>query len=986
MTVSNIGGSSTSGAVTVTDTFPAGINLPQSFVTVGWSCAVSGQTVICSRSDTIGSGSSYPVITVPVTLGANAGASLSDTATVAGGGEFNLTNDSSISILTVTQIPDLTLTLSHNGTFSQGASGTYMIVPKNVGGAASTGSVTISDPIPAGLTFTGALGSNWTCNSPPASVVSCTSLNPIAAGANGSSIAVNVTVDPAALSSVSNTATIGGGETNIANDSATDVAPITGVPDLTISMTNSGGFVQGGPGAFMLQVKNIGAGTSGGAVTVSDTFPAGVTPDSGAAHGTDWACTVAAQTVNCTTSDVLIAGASYAPITVPVHLTNNASLAFSNSAIVSGGGETNLSNDTATNNVTGAQGPDLAITMAVSSGAVQGQTATYTIGNQNVGGSPTYGVVTVTDTFPTGITPQTATGSLWTCSTAGQTVTCTRSDALVPGGTYSTISVLTNIADTAAAALSDISTVSGGGDVNPANNTATAQLNITSASDMTLAISSNGNFVQGGNATYTVIASNIGGLSTSGAVSFTDTIPSGATATAATGTGWTCAILGQLVSCSRSDMLAGGSSYQPVTIFVTLANNAPASLTDHGVVSGGGELNISNDSANNVVTVAATPDLTLTKTHTGSFTQASPGIYFLTVANSAGAMTTAAITVTDTLPSGLTAVSATGAGWTCSIAAQAVTCTRSDSLAGNASFSPISITVSAGPKVAGIITNTATVSGGGELNTANDQAQDVATIARTADLTLTKQHSGTLLRGGLVTYSLVATNISGAATDGSLVTVSDTFPNGLTPVSAQGAGWSCNIAGQTVTCGRKDILAGQSAYPAVTLTGNIALTAAGTITNIATVSGGGDLNPANNQAQDSAATIGNSDLSLTATQSPAFRQNGSAAYFLNVSNVGQAPTNGMLVTVVDTLPPGITPVTMSGLSWTCSIARQTVTCTRTDALAPGASYQTITLGVNVSSNAGATVTNSAVVSGGWRYQFAEQYSDSAGDDSAGALP
>lgn len=960
----NVGGAPTAGTVTVSDTFPAGITpaLPNS---TDWHCTVTGQALTCNRSDPLGTGASYSVIAVPVTLAGNATATITDTATVAGGGEVNLTNDSSSSTISVTQIPDLTLTLSHNGAFSQGAPGSYTIVPKNIGGASSAGPVTISDTLPTGVTYVSATGSSWSCNSPPSSTVSCTASTLIGAGASGPPITLNVNVDPAAPTSISDTATVAGGnEINLTNDTATDVTVITGLPDLTMSMTNSGGFVQGGAGNFNLHITNVGGAASAGLVTVSDNFPVGVTPDSGAAAGTSWTCAVAGQTVTCTNGNGLNAGSSYADISVPVHLTNTAPLSFSNTGHVGGGGETNTTNDTATNTVTGVPGPDLNITLAVSTGASQGQPVTYTISDQNVGGSATNGTVTVTDIFPTGVTPVSATGTLWTCNLSGQSVTCTRPDALAPGGSFPPITVAANIANTAPASISDTATVLGGSDVNPGNNTATVSTNVASSPDMTVGISDGGGFAQGGHGTYTVTANNIGGTSSNGRVSFVDTVPSGATATSAAGPGWTCIISGQLVSCNRSDALASGSSYAPVIIAITLALNAPASLTDTAVVTGGGETNINNDSATDVVTVAGIPDLTLAKTHSGGFTATSPGVYRLIVSNAGSTATTAPITVTDPLPAGLTAVSATGTGWTCSIVAQTTTCTSADVLAPGASSNAISIDVSLTAGFSGTITNTATVAGGGERNVANDQAQDVTTVAPAADLTITKQHTGILLLGSTVSYSILVSNVSSSATDGSTVRVVDTFPNGLTPVSAQGAGWSCNIAGLIVTCSRNDRLAGQASYPLIAVVGTIASNAPVSVTNNATVSGGGDVTPANNQAQDAGSTVGKSDLSLTATQSPVFRKGASASYYFNVSNVGQAPTDGTHVTVTDTLPPGLTPVASSGTSWTCGISGQTVTCTRTDVLSAGASYPSITIAVNVLLSAGSTLTNSAVVGGG----------------------
>ena len=69
-----------------------------------------------------------------------------------------------------------------------------------------------------------------------------------------------------------------------------------------------------------------------------------------------------------------------------------------------------------------------------------------------------------------------------------------------------------------------------------------------------------------------------------------DTLPGGLTATGLTGTGWTCT-LGD-VSCTRSDALAAGASYPAITLTVNVAANAPIS-TNTATVSGGGDVNSS---------------------------------------------------------------------------------------------------------------------------------------------------------------------------------------------------------------------------------------------------------------------------------------------------------------------------------------------------------------------------------------------------------
>jgi hypothetical protein len=58
-----------------------------------------------------------------------------------------------------------------------------------------------------------------------------------------------------------------------------------------------------------------------------------------------------------------------------------------------------------------------------------------------------------------------------------------------------------------------------------------------------------------------------------------------------------------------------------------------------------------------------------------------------------------------------------------------LTCTRNDALAAAASYSTVTVTVNVASNAPASVTNTATVSGGGQTNTANDTATDVTSIA-----------------------------------------------------------------------------------------------------------------------------------------------------------------------------------------------------------------------------------------------------------------
>ena len=151
-----------------------------------------------------------------------------------------------------------------------------------------------------------------------------------------------------------------------------------------------------------------------------------------------------------------------------------------NTAVVSGGGDPNTGNNTATDPTvitSPVVGPDLTLTKAQSEGVVvAGQPITFTIRVMNVGSGPTTGQVTVTEAPPPGLTITALSGSGWGCIVA--TRTCLRTDALAPGASYPDITVTANTAPDATGTLANRAIVSGGGDTNPGNGTATSPIEI----------------------------------------------------------------------------------------------------------------------------------------------------------------------------------------------------------------------------------------------------------------------------------------------------------------------------------------------------------------------------------------------------------------------------------------------------------------------------------------------------------------------------
>ncbi|MEV6841396.1 hypothetical protein AB0N17_44270 [Streptomyces sp. NPDC051133] len=121
--------------------------------------------------------------------------------------------------------------------------------------------------------------------------------------------------------------------------------------------------------------------------------------------------------------------------------------------------------------------------------------------------------------------------------------------------------------------------------------------------------------------------------------------------------------------------------------------------------------------------VVSGPSLTITKHHTGNFTQGRDGTYTIKVGNAGPGATNGTVIVSDTLPAGLKADSISGKGWTCT--RSTLTCTRSDVLPAGHSYPTITLKVDVSCTAAAKVTNTATVTGGGDTTHA---ATDPTTI------------------------------------------------------------------------------------------------------------------------------------------------------------------------------------------------------------------------------------------------------------------
>jgi uncharacterized repeat protein (TIGR01451 family)/fimbrial isopeptide formation D2 family protein len=652
--------------------------------------------------------------------------------------------------------------------------------------------------------------------------------------------------------------------------------------------------------------------------------------------------------------------------------------------------------------------PDLTLTKSHTGNFTVGSSATYALTVNNTGSTSTSGTITVIDTLPLGFTipngSVTLTGTNaanWSCSATSNVITCTSNTAIAVSGNSTFNLTGIQVGASALGSVTNIAVVSGGGEVNVLNDSASDVTTVV-APDLTLSKTHTGNFTVGTPASYSLSVQNAGTAATSGTVTVTDTLPVGLTlpdgTVTLTGTNalnWSCNASSNVIACTSNTAIAAGTNSTFALTGIQVGAAAIPTVTNNATVAGGNDVNTTNNAATDPTIVNSISDLTLTKSHTGNFTVGTPGTYALTVNNIGSAATTGTITMTDTLPTGLTipngAVTLTGTNapnWNCTASGNVITCTSTTIIAptGSSTFNLTGIQV--GAAAAPSVTNTASISGGGQTNTANDSASDATTV-EIPDLTLTKSHTGNFTVGTAGIYALKVNNIGTAPTTGT-ITVSDTLPTGLTIpngstiiTGTNAVNWNCSATNNVITCTSSTAIAsgGNSTF---NLTGiQVGVTAVPSVTNTANISGGGEANTSNDSASDVTTVVDVvPDVTLTKTHIGNLTVGTPASYSLTVNNIGIAPTTGT-ITISDTLPTGLTipdgSITITGAdasNWTCTASNNVITCISTTVIAANGNSTFNLTGIQVGATAVGSVTNTATVSGGGETNTAN---DSASD-------
>ncbi len=361
----------------------------------------------------------------------------------------------------------------------------------------------------------------------------------------------------------------------------------------------------------------------------------------------------------------------------------------------------------------------------------------------------------------------------------------------------------------------------------------------------------------------------------------------------------------------------------------------------------------------------AQTDLGIVKTDSPNPAVAGQQLTYTLQATNYGPSNATAVTVSDTLPAGVTFVSATASQGTTNFTNGVLTVDVGNLADGAGATTTVLVTIA--PGTTGVLTNTATITGNEpDPNLANNTSTVTTQVNAQADLAIVKAATPNPVEAGQqLTYTLNSTNNGPSNATG--VTVTDTLPAGVTFVSAASSQGNVSYANGTVTILVGNLAVGAAATSTIVV--DVNSTTTGDITNTAVIGGNQpDPNLANNQSSVTTTVTppfiphNNSDIDLAITKigvpNPV-NVGATLTYTLTIVNYGPATATGVIVD--DTLPAGLTVVSTSTSQGSDTATNGTVEA-NLGTLADNATA-TVTIVATVDPGVGPTLVNSATVSG-----------------------
>ncbi len=552
---------------------------------------------------------------------------------------------------------------------------------------------------------------------------------------------------------------------------ATKVAPATANAGDTITYT--------------IGATNDGPDAAAG-VELRDVLPAGVRFVSA-----DAPCTEASGTVTCAVGALAVGDSVTRDIRVTV-LAAAAGTTVSNTSTVSTAThDPDHTNDDATDATDVAQDADLRLAKSAAPTAIlRNHTTTFTLTATNDGPSAAVNAA-ISDPLPAGLEFVSADAG---CAEASGTVTCDLGD-LASGASAARQIVVRGITN---GVWTNTATVtSDTHDRDHSNDSASADVSVGPRADLAITKTAPATVPAGGEVTWTLTVSNQGPDDATG-VTITDPLPAGVVFVGADSP---CTQAAGTVTCPVGALAAGAS--QTLTITAT----APVALADRTLVNTAtvdgdqGDGDPADDTATSSTLVGPSADLAIAKQ--GPATAVAGGtITWQVIVTNRGPSVATNVTVADTLPAGVTLVSATPDQGSCATGAT-ITCAVGTLPAGASTQVAVVVRTDAGD-AGKSVTNSASVTGEQpDPDTSNNSATATATTLTTAvsgggqgggetapttapKLAIRKSVSARRVAAGQrLIYWVTVTNTG--TTDASDVRICDQLPARLTYLRTPGA-------------------------------------------------------------------------------------------------------------------------------------------------------------------------------------------------------
>lgn len=795
-------GSGTARNVVVTDAFPAGLNFAGpaaasgagvNFSTTSTTPSATNPTEIIWHFDSIPPNSTA-TITVPVAIPADtaSGTTFTNAASVHSNERpADVTDTGSLVVGTAADVSIIKTDGGVTGTAGQNVS--YTIQTTNNGPSIAR-NATVSDPIPAGTTFvstTPAVGNaSDTCdfNTTTVGAVTCVASASMTVGSTRSYTLV-LKINPGFTGAIN-----GAALTNVASvtatemagsNSATETTPVVASADIVVTKAVSSGepssILNHDQTEFTMTVQNKGPSDANN-VTLTDDLPAGLScvatlPSAGVGGCAGVPSEIVTYALGTITSGT----------TVTVKIVVRGEMVGPQLNTTTGASTTPLASagdDTATASVTVTPMADLEITKTAPTIAQSGDDLDYAITITNHGPDPATNV-TLNDQLPPGVTVSAVTPSVPACPpSVGLLVTCSFGTLAVNGTITVALKINVGFQYPNTLLQNSATTDSSTGDLDPSNNTDTADTEVGPNADVSIVKTGPAYGASQHQLVYTLAVQNHG-PKTAQAVTVSDPLPAGTTFVSATATVGTCVAAAGVVSCNLGDMAINGSA---LIQLVVMPSGATADTRIKNTASVD-SITPDPDPSNNISSVdtpifnaafPASSDLTLTKTVSAAAPAVGEKITFTLTSSNAGPSTATNAVVTDTLPAGLFYV--TSSGVACVAAGQVVTCPLGNiEPSASVSFQIVAVVMQAGS-----IVNNATVNADNDREPSNNGAiAPIQAAASKASLRLTKVASKkSVLVGQTVKFKIVVKNNSNVTAV--RVVVCDLVPNRLSVVRTGG--------------------------------------------------------------------------------------------------------------------------------------------------------------------------------------------------------